>query len=87
VSHQCDGIDLNLGCPQEVARRGGYGAFLMDQQHWPLLHDMVSTLHRHCRVPVTCKVRLFDDLETSLKYYEMLQSAGASLLTIHGMYL
>lgn len=80
----CDGIDLNLGCPQDVARRGGYGAFLMPRDHWSRIAAMVTAIHTQCRVPITCKVRLYDDgLEASLQYYEMLQAAGASLLTIH----
>lgn len=32
--------DLNLGCPQEVARDGHYGAYLLGQKDWPLVENI-----------------------------------------------
>ena len=34
------GIDLNLGCPQEHARSGHYGAYLLGQKDWPLVEQI-----------------------------------------------
>ena len=56
VEGQCDGIDINFGCPQKVAERGKYGAFLMDD--WDKLVSIVWTLsHGGLSVPVTLKVQ------------------------------
>jgi len=78
----CDAVDLNLGCPQGIARRGFYGSFLME--HWDVVHTIIHTLHVELRVPVTAKMRIFDDEEITLKYARMLRDAGAQIIGVHG---
>ena len=77
-----DAIDLNLGCPQGIAKRGHYGAFLLDEPD--TIVAMVRALAGGLRVPVTCKIRVLPTLEATLALARAIEAAGASLLTVHG---
>lgn len=78
----CDAVDLNLGCPQGIARKGRYGAFL--QEDWDLIYKLINRLHMELTVPVTAKIRILETKERTLDYAKMVISAGASILTVHG---
>uniref|UniRef100_UPI001CB9CBAC tRNA-dihydrouridine(16/17) synthase [NAD(P)(+)]-like n=1 Tax=Erigeron canadensis TaxID=72917 RepID=UPI001CB9CBAC len=82
VEAYCDYVDINLGCPQRIARRGNYGAFLMD--NLPVIKSLVEKLAVNLSVPVSCKIRIFPDLQDTLNYAKMLEDAGCSLLAVHG---
>jgi len=83
IQHQVDAIDLNCGCPQTIARRGGYGAFLLENE--AVLLNVVRTLSSQLDIPITVKVRLLPSgVEDSLKLYQKLVEAGASMITLHG---
>ncbi len=78
----CDAIDLNLGCPQGIAKRGNYGAFL--QEDWGLIYKLINKLHLNLEIPVTAKMRILESKEKTLEYAQMILSAGASVITVHG---
>ncbi|KAL2522579.1 FMN-linked oxidoreductase superfamily protein [Forsythia ovata] len=82
VEPYCDYVDINLGCPQRIARRGHYGAFLMD--NLPLIKSLVEKLADNLNVPVSCKIRMFPDLQDTINYAKMLEDAGCALLAVHG---
>ena len=82
VQPYCDAVDLNLGCPQGIARRGQYGSFL--QEDWSAIHKLIKTLHEKLDVPVTAKMRILETRERTLEYAKMILDAGASIITVHG---
>lgn len=82
VAPYCDAVDLNLGCPQGIAKSGHYGAFL--QEDWDTIHSLIRRLRDELSIPVTAKMRILDTKEKTLEYAQMILSAGASILTVHG---
>ena len=75
-------MDLNLGCPQGIARKGKYGAFLQEDQD--LVFKLIRKLHEELDVPVTAKIRILETKEKTLAYARKVLDAGASILTVHG---
>jgi tRNA-dihydrouridine synthase 1 len=82
VAPYCDAVDLNLGCPQGIARKGHYGAFLQEDQD--LIFRLINTLHRELDIPVTAKIRILETEAETLAYAQNVLRAGASILTVHG---
>ena len=83
VQGRCDAVDLNLGCPQAIARKGHYGAFLLPERD--LVVSLVRALAGGLSVPVTAKIRLLPgDIDETISLALALQEAGCSVLTVHG---
>ncbi|TQV99939.1 hypothetical protein V2A60_005358 [Cordyceps javanica] len=82
VAPYCDAVDLNLGCPQGIARKGHYGAFLQEDQD--LVFRLINKLHTELSIPVTAKIRILETREQTLAYAQNVLKAGASILTVHG---
>jgi len=84
------GIDINCGCPQGIARKGKYGAFLMEES-LDVVCDIVTRLRQDLpsEVLVSVKMRIPQHVGTSgdallEERVQKLIDAGVSLLTIHG---
>ncbi|CRH04048.1 tRNA-dihydrouridine synthase, putative [Plasmodium relictum] len=83
IKKDVSAVDLNLGCPQQIAKKGNYGAFLLHK------HDevvsLVSDITNNCDIPITCKIRKIDeDYQKTLNLCYDLQSRNVQMITVHG---
>jgi tRNA-dihydrouridine synthase 1 len=87
VASYCDAVELNCGCPQRCAKSGGYGAFLMEAPE--VLEALIRALTsmepiNGRQLPIFVKIRVFEDVGKTISLAQMIERAGASVLTVHG---
>ncbi|MCT4613281.1 MAG: tRNA dihydrouridine synthase DusB [Marinifilaceae bacterium] len=77
-------IDLNFGCPVRKVATKGAGAGLL--QNTPLMLDIIESVSKAVKLPVSVKTRLGWDAENKIivELAEQIQDRGAAALTIHG---
>ncbi len=77
------GIDLNLGCPQPIARKGHYGSALLRETD--LIVESVRAMVAVSSIPISCKIRIIDEggldpnargLQATLRLVDQIESAG-----------
>jgi tRNA-dihydrouridine synthase len=91
LSEQCDAIDLNLGCTQRIAKRGEYGLFLVDTDaKRKVFLEFLEKLTSTVKVPICAKIRCFQDDsgqpdgDLTVDFAKRLESAGVSIIEVHG---
>ncbi|XP_045511221.1 tRNA-dihydrouridine(20) synthase [NAD(P)+]-like isoform X1 [Colias croceus] len=82
VENDVAAIDINMGCPKEFSIKGGMGVALLEQpdKAYNILNKLVNNLS----IPVTCKIRILETPEDTLKLVEKLASSGIKAIAIHG---
>ncbi|ACM92413.1 tRNA-dihydrouridine synthase B [Nautilia profundicola AmH] len=79
-----DGIDINLGCPVNKARRSGFGGVLLKDENRDFLKEVVGTIVKTSKKPVSAKMRIGFDKSVVEDRAKLLEDLGIVFLTIHG---
>lgn len=84
LQYHPDIIDLNMGCPvPKVVGNGGGSALMKNPQ---LAYEITKAVVEAVDIPVTVKFRSGwdDDNINAVEFAELMEKAGASMLTVHG---
>eukprot|EP00249_Psilotum_nudum_P015609 c25424_g1_i4 orf=81-764(-) len=71
-------IDLNRGYPKSFALSRRMGETLLTRPE--IIHDILTTLKRNLRIPVTCKICLQETIEVVRR----IEKTGVSAIAVHG---
>lgn len=82
VEQDVAAIDINMGCPKEFSIKGGMGVALLSSPE--KAKAILKTLVDNLSIPVTCKIRVFDNVEESIKLVKEFVSTGISAIGVHG---
>jgi tRNA-dihydrouridine synthase B len=77
------GVDINMGCPSKKIVHSQHGSALMKDTDTAC--RIIESIKSACKLEVSVKTRLgWKDHKNLINFAKSLESAGASMLTIHG---
>ena len=77
------GVDINMGCPSKKIVHSQHGSALMKDPDNAC--RIIDSIRNSCGLQVSVKTRLgWKNADGLISFSQSLQSAGASLITIHG---
>jgi len=82
IHKDVNAIDLNLGCPQKIAKRGNYGAYLLSNEK--VIVECLSAMVAKLDCPITAKVRKLENDEDTIRLCKKIEECGVQMLTVHG---
>lgn len=82
VHEQVTAVDLNLGCPQKIAKRGNYGAYLLPDKKKVI--SVLDAMVRNLKCPVTAKIRRLQSDSDTINLCKEIEAVGVQLITVHG---
>ena len=76
-------LDINFGCPAPKITGNGEGSALLREPD--KIGQIVEAVCKAVDIPVMCKMRIgYDDVCDTVSVARIIESAGASALTVHG---
>lgn len=85
VARDVSGIDLNCGCPKHFSVHAGMGAALLRTPDLliQILQALIADVGKEFNLPISCKIRLLEDDQSTLALVRRICQTGVSTLTLH----
>lgn len=85
IYQDVDAIDINMGCPKKFSVSGGMGsALLSDKKRACAVVRAVCDVMHPKGIPVSAKIRLLSNVESTIDFLSGLIDAGANAVAVHG---
>ncbi|KRZ84563.1 tRNA-dihydrouridine(20a/20b) synthase [NAD(P)+]-like [Trichinella sp. T8] len=85
VYRQCDGVDLNCGCPKRKTLDTNCGSALLDNaSHLAELIKQSRLRILDSKFSISVKIRIYENLKDTVDLCQKLQSAGITFINVHG---
>lgn len=75
------GVDVNMGCPKHFSTHGNMGSNLIYLPE--LASNILKKLRENLSILVSCKIRIHEKLEDTLKFVKVIESTGIDFFTVH----